>query len=316
MSRSCFGSRLPSGSVPATIWVRIASATSSATLGCVNWPRGAGTTTGSDGTVTGRVLQERDDPGSRIGVCSIFCIFDISRTPTVGCAQVPSSGPRAAVVTVGGTMGVKVRVGVHARRLRLGVLAALVAAVAIPFGATAASAQSDSGSAPVVKVGMITSLTGPLASNPEVKDSLLAAVAAFNKRGGRRHRKDKLQADVCDSKGERERRGRLRAPDGRRRRRGDAQRPGRSTTRPASSTSSRRPASRASASAGPTSPSSGRACRTRSPPASSPRTSAPRSASSRTATPRSASCAPMRPPARRSRASSPVVHPDRRRHHV
>ena len=31
---------------------------------------------------------------------------------------------------------------------------------------------------------MITALTGPLASNPEVKDALLASVAAFNKRGG------------------------------------------------------------------------------------------------------------------------------------
>ncbi len=114
---------------------------------------------------------------------------------------VSSSGPRAAVVTVGGTMGVKVRVGVHARRVRLVVLGALVAAVAIPFGATSASAQSSS-SAPVVKVGMITSLTGPLASNPEVKDALLAAVAAFNKRGGVGTAKAKLQADVCDSKGD------------------------------------------------------------------------------------------------------------------
>src|SRR4051812_13555118 len=110
-------------------------------------------------------------------------------------------GLRAAVVTVGGTMGVKVRVRVHARRLRAVVLGALVAAVAIPFGATSASAQSSS-STPVVKVGMITSLTGPLASNPEVKDSLLAAVAAFNKRGGVGTTKAKLQADVCDSKGD------------------------------------------------------------------------------------------------------------------
>jgi branched-chain amino acid transport system substrate-binding protein len=102
-------------------------------------------------------------------------------------------------------MGLKVRMGVHARRLRLVVLGSLVAAVAIPFGATfgatSAAAQSSS-SAPVVKIGMITSLTGPLASNPEVKDSLLAAVAAFNKRGGVGTAKAKLQADVCDSKGD------------------------------------------------------------------------------------------------------------------
>jgi ABC-type branched-subunit amino acid transport system substrate-binding protein len=71
------------------------------------------------------------------------------------------------------------------------------------LGATSVSAQSTttSGSA-VVKVGMITSLTGPLAANPEVKDALLAAVAAFNKRGGVGTNGAKLQAVVCDSKGD------------------------------------------------------------------------------------------------------------------
>jgi ABC-type branched-subunit amino acid transport system substrate-binding protein len=78
----------------------------------------------------------------------------------------------------------------------------LVAAVAIPVSAASGSAQSGGSSATPVKVGMITSLTGPLAANPEVKDSLLAAVAAFNKRGGVGTNGAKLQAVVCDSKGD------------------------------------------------------------------------------------------------------------------
>ncbi len=97
-------------------------------------------------------------------------------------------------------MGVKVRVGV--RRTRLVVLGVLVTAVAIPFGATAASAQSGGGSTPAVKVGMITALSGPLASNPDVKDALLASVAAFNKRGGVGANGAKLEAEVCDTKGD------------------------------------------------------------------------------------------------------------------
>ena len=184
----------------------------------------------------------------------------------------------------------------------------LVAAVAMPFSAATASAQSTSASGPVVKVGMITSLTGPLASNPEVKDALLAAIAAFNKRGGVGTANAKLQADVCDSKGDANGEvdcARQMVDDGVVATLNDL-----TFNNPAGvSTSSRRPASRASASAGPTSPSSGRASRTRSRPASSPRTSVPRSASSRTATPRSASCGPTRPPARRSRASSPRRSP-------
>ena len=47
---------------------------------------------------------------------------------------------------------------------------------------------------------MIYSLTGPLASSPEVKDALLASFAAFNKRGGVGSDHAKLEADVCDSK--------------------------------------------------------------------------------------------------------------------
>jgi ABC-type branched-subunit amino acid transport system substrate-binding protein len=93
-------------------------------------------------------------------------------------------------------------VGRSTWRTRLLVLGVLAAMVAIPCSAISASAQSGGGSAPVVKVGMITSLTGPLAANPEVKDALLASIAAFNKRGGVGTAGAKLQADVCDSKGD------------------------------------------------------------------------------------------------------------------
>src|SRR5215207_5376460 len=107
-------------------------------------------------------------------------------------------------------MGAKGRVGERrsygggrpTRRLRFVLLATLVAAMAIPFSAASVSAQSTTSGAGVVKVGMITSLTGPLAANPEVKDALLAAVAAFNKRGGVGTNHAKLQAVVCDSKGD------------------------------------------------------------------------------------------------------------------
>jgi branched-chain amino acid transport system substrate-binding protein len=78
----------------------------------------------------------------------------------------------------------------------------LVAAVAIPFSATAGSARVKSAAKPVVKVGMITPLTGPLASQPDVKDALLASIAAFNKRGGVGTNHARLQADVCDTRGD------------------------------------------------------------------------------------------------------------------
>jgi ABC-type branched-subunit amino acid transport system substrate-binding protein len=75
-------------------------------------------------------------------------------------------------------------------------------ALALPLAAANASAQSGGGSGATVKVGMITNLTGPLASSPEVKDALLASIAAFNKRGGVGTNKAKMVADVCDSKGD------------------------------------------------------------------------------------------------------------------
>jgi branched-chain amino acid transport system substrate-binding protein len=91
-------------------------------------------------------------------------------------------------------------VGRSPRGLRIIVLVALVAAIAMPLNAATASTRSASASGPVVKVGMIYSLTGPLASAPEVKDALVASIAAFNKRGGVGTNHARLQADVCDSK--------------------------------------------------------------------------------------------------------------------
>jgi len=91
-------------------------------------------------------------------------------------------------------------VGRSRRGMRIIVLVALVAAIAMPLHAATASTRSASASGPVVKVGMIYSLTGPLASTPEVKDAMLASIAAFNKRGGVGTNHARLQADVCDSK--------------------------------------------------------------------------------------------------------------------
>jgi len=86
--------------------------------------------------------------------------------------------------------------------VRVVVPVVLVAIAAISLNGTAAIAQSGSASAPVVKVGMITALTGPIASNGQTKDALLAAFAAFNKRGGAGTNHAKLQADVCDTHGD------------------------------------------------------------------------------------------------------------------
>jgi ABC-type branched-subunit amino acid transport system substrate-binding protein len=80
------------------------------------------------------------------------------------------------------------------------VLAGLVAALALPLNGVATAA--DSASAPVVKVGMITALTGPIAANPGVKDALLASIAAFNKRGGVGTNHAKMEADICDTRGD------------------------------------------------------------------------------------------------------------------
>jgi ABC-type branched-subunit amino acid transport system substrate-binding protein len=95
---------------------------------------------------------------------------------------------------MGATDGVRIR----ARRAVLPF--ALLVAVALPLSAVPASATAAP--APVVKVGMITALTGPIAGNPDTKDALLASIDAFNKRGGAGTNGAKMEADICDTRGD------------------------------------------------------------------------------------------------------------------
>jgi branched-chain amino acid transport system substrate-binding protein len=76
----------------------------------------------------------------------------------------------------------------------------VLVALVVPVTTAGASRPTAAANGPVVKVGMITALSGPLASNPDTKDALLAAVKAFNKRGGAGTSHAKLEADVCDSR--------------------------------------------------------------------------------------------------------------------
>ena len=55
---------------------------------------------------------------------------------------------------------------------------------------------------PVVKIGMIAPITSPTAANPDQGEAFKAAVAAFNKRGGIGTSGSKMQAVVCDTKGD------------------------------------------------------------------------------------------------------------------
>jgi ABC-type branched-subunit amino acid transport system substrate-binding protein len=80
-------------------------------------------------------------------------------------------------------------------------LALMIAAFAIPampVGASVPKAEP----AKVVKVGMIVPATSPTAADPDAPPALQAAIAAFNKRGGFGVNHAKLQADVCDSRGD------------------------------------------------------------------------------------------------------------------
>ena len=88
------------------------------------------------------------------------------------------------------------------RRSRLFIMITVAAAVAIPFNGAAASVKSAPASGPVVKIGMIQPLSGPLAGAPGTKDALIASFDAFNKRGGAGTNHAKLEADVCDRKGD------------------------------------------------------------------------------------------------------------------
>ena len=72
----------------------------------------------------------------------------------------------------------------------------------LPVQSAAASAPTASAAGPVVKVGMIAPITSPTAANPDQGEAFKAAVAAFNKRGGLGTNGAKMQAVVCDTKGD------------------------------------------------------------------------------------------------------------------
>lgn len=86
------------------------------------------------------------------------------------------------------------------RRASMFAIAALVSAVASPIGV--AAAQSSQASNAPVKVGMIAAITSPIGGNPETKDSFLASIDAFNKRGGAGMNGAKIQGIVCDTRGD------------------------------------------------------------------------------------------------------------------
>jgi ABC-type branched-subunit amino acid transport system substrate-binding protein len=97
---------------------------------------------------------------------------------------------------------VVVRVGRAGRgwRRRLVALLTVAAAAAVPAGAAGAAEGSGSASAPVVKVGMIYALSGPVSTGSDAKDALLASIEAFNKRGGVGANGARMEAFVCDSR--------------------------------------------------------------------------------------------------------------------
>jgi ABC-type branched-subunit amino acid transport system substrate-binding protein len=76
----------------------------------------------------------------------------------------------------------------------------VIAMLAVPLQAAGASAPRATGT--VVKLGIITPATSITAANPDTGDAFNAALKAFNKRGGAGKNGDKLEAVVCDSRGD------------------------------------------------------------------------------------------------------------------
>ncbi len=72
----------------------------------------------------------------------------------------------------------------------------------VPFPAAGAAAPTAAASGTVVKVGMIAPITSPTAANPDQGEAFKAAVAAFNRRGGLGTTGARMQAVVCDTKGD------------------------------------------------------------------------------------------------------------------
>jgi ABC-type branched-subunit amino acid transport system substrate-binding protein len=83
-------------------------------------------------------------------------------------------------------------------------LAAAVCAGALvqPQGAAGASLPAGKASAPVVKVGMLAPISSLTAANPDQGEAFKAAIAAFNKRGGLGANGTRMEAVVCDTKGD------------------------------------------------------------------------------------------------------------------
>ncbi len=85
---------------------------------------------------------------------------------------------------------------------RMLLVVAVATLLALPLQSAAASAPTASAAGPVVKVGMIAPITSPTAANPDQGEAFKAAVAGFNKRGGLGTGGAKMQAVVCDTKGD------------------------------------------------------------------------------------------------------------------
>src|SRR3954469_17518598 len=76
------------------------------------------------------------------------------------------------------------------------------ALLALPLQSASAAVQGAAAAGPVVKIGMIAPITSPTAANPDQGEAFKAAVAAFNKRGGIGTSGTRMQAVVCDTKGD------------------------------------------------------------------------------------------------------------------
>jgi ABC-type branched-subunit amino acid transport system substrate-binding protein len=72
----------------------------------------------------------------------------------------------------------------------------------LPLQPASAAVDTAAAAGPVVKVGMIAPITSPTAANPDQGEAFKAAVAGFNKRGGLGTGGARMQAVVCDTKGD------------------------------------------------------------------------------------------------------------------
>ena len=85
---------------------------------------------------------------------------------------------------------------------RVAVVVVGAALLALPLQPAGATVHSAAAAGPVVKVGMIAPITSPTAANPDQGEAFKAAVAGFNKRGGLGTSGSRMQAVVCDTKGD------------------------------------------------------------------------------------------------------------------